>query len=101
MIIKILNTICKGWQPEYKFHPDRKWRADFAHPGYKIIIEIEGGTFSNGRHVRGKGYLNDMEKYNAAVLQGWRILRYAPGQEAQMMDDVLQLIEYEERIRPV
>ena len=98
MILALLNSICKGWHPEYQFHPERKWRADFAHPGYKIIIEIEGGAFSNGRHVRGRGRLNDMEKYNSAVLQGWKILRYAPDQETQMMDDVRQLTESEERV---
>lgn len=100
MILALLNSIRKGWQPEYQFLPSRKWRADFAHPRYKIIVEIEGGAFSNGRHVRGKGYLNDMEKYNSAILQGWKILRYAPGQEAQMMDDVRQLIEEHERMMP-
>ncbi len=59
MIQALLNSLRKGWQPEYQFHPERKWRADFAHPGYKIIVEIEGGAFSNGRHVRGRGYYSE------------------------------------------
>jgi very-short-patch-repair endonuclease len=101
MILALLKSLCKGWQPEYRFHPKRQWRADFAHPGYKIIVEIEGGVFSNGRHVRGQGYLNDMEKYNAAVLLGWKILRYAPGQEPQMLEDVGKLAHENERTRPV
>ena len=28
-----------------------------------------------GRHTRGKGYERDCEKYNEAVILGWRILR--------------------------
>ncbi|MDR8119533.1 hypothetical protein XB93_04610 [Acinetobacter baumannii] len=35
---------CKiGFEQEYKFHPDRKWRADFLITGKKILIEVEGG----------------------------------------------------------
>jgi hypothetical protein len=28
-----------------------------------------------GRHVRGRGYERDCEKYNAAALAGWIVLR--------------------------
>jgi very-short-patch-repair endonuclease len=64
---------------EYKFHPTRKWRFDFCYPENKLAIEIEGGIFSKGRHVQGAGYIGDMQKYNAATLLGYRILRYQPG----------------------
>lgn len=64
---------------EYKFHPIRKWRFDYCFVKQKLAIEIEGGVFSKGRHVRGVGYINDMEKYNSATLLGYRILRYQPG----------------------
>jgi len=63
---------------EFKFHPERRWRFDYAYPEKKIAIEIEGGIFTNGRHVRGKGFLNDLEKYNNAALLGWKLLRYTP-----------------------
>jgi very-short-patch-repair endonuclease len=63
---------------EYKFHPTRKWRFDYCWPENKLAVEIEGGIFTKGRHTRGVGFSNDMEKYNSAVLLGWRILRYAP-----------------------
>jgi very-short-patch-repair endonuclease len=61
---------------EYRFHQKRRWRFDFAIPQYKIAIEYEGGVYSKGRHVRGRGYSNDCEKYNAAQVMGWRVLRY-------------------------
>ena len=65
---------------EYKFHPKRKWKFDLAIPGKKIAVEIEGGVYTGGRHTRGRGYVNDMEKYNNAVLLGWRLLRFTPDQ---------------------
>ena len=63
---------------EHKFHDMRKWRLDFAIVGLKIGIEIEGGVWSCGAHTRGKGFIEDMEKYNAAVTFGWVILRFTP-----------------------
>jgi len=61
---------------EYKFHPKRKWRFDFAWPHCRIAVEVEGGIWIRGRHNRGAGYAKDTEKYNAAALMGWRVLRF-------------------------
>lgn len=60
---------------EYRFHPERLWRFDFAWPPYQIALEVEGGTWVRGRHSRGTGMKADCEKYNAAVLMGWKVLR--------------------------
>jgi hypothetical protein len=64
--------------PEFKFHPDRKWRFDFAIPLKAVAIEIEGGIWSGGRHTRGHGYESDCEKYNSATILGWRLFRLSP-----------------------
>lgn len=61
---------------QYAFHPTRKWRFDFAYPEHKIAIECEGGVWRGGRHNRGGGFIKDTEKYNAATVMGWRVLRY-------------------------
>lgn len=61
---------------EHKFHPTRRWKFDFAFPDAMLAIEAEGGIWSNGRHTRGSGYVADLEKYNQAVLLGWRVLRF-------------------------
>lgn len=65
---------------EHRFHPVRKWRFDFAWPDRMLAVEIEGGAFSGGRHTRGVGFQSDCEKYNAAVLSGWRVFRFTSQQ---------------------
>lgn len=67
-------------ETEYKFCPERRWRFDYAWPKQKVAVEQEGGCWSYGRHTRGSGFIKDMEKYNKAVLLGWRVLRYTPDQ---------------------
>jgi very-short-patch-repair endonuclease len=63
---------------EHKFLENRKFRFDFAWIDCKLAVEIEGGVWSNGRHTRGVGYVKDMEKYNLAVKNGWKVLRFTP-----------------------
>ncbi len=65
---------------EYRFAPPRRWRFDFAWPDLLIALEVEGGTRTGGRHVRGDGYEKDCEKYNEAAIRGWRILRVTASQ---------------------
>lgn len=75
LCFKNINSHCVK---EYKFNPGRRWRFDYAIPEYRIAVEVEGGVWTGGRHVRPKGFLNDMEKYNAAAVDGWRVLRVTP-----------------------
>lgn len=79
----VFTVICKtdlGVEcvKEYQFHPTRKWRFDYAIPEHKIALEVEGGVFTNGRHVRPQGFLGDVDKYNCAALMGWRLFRVTP-----------------------
>jgi len=62
---------------EYKFHPIRRWRIDYAWPEYMLAVEIEGAIWTQGRHTRGSGFLKDLEKYNTLTLLGWRLLRFS------------------------
>ena len=67
-------------EKEYRFDMMRRWRADFAFPDAKMLVEFEGGVYSQGRHTRGKGFENDCEKYNTAALLGFRVLRFTASQ---------------------
>ena len=63
---------------EYKFHPTRKWRIDYAWPSRKLAVEIDGGIWRNGSHSRGSGLMRNYEKRNAMAVMGWRLLCYTP-----------------------
>jgi very-short-patch-repair endonuclease len=62
---------------EHYFAKPRRWRFDAAWPSLKLAVEIEGGTWVNGRHNRGAGFEADLEKYNHAGLLGWTVLRFS------------------------
>jgi very-short-patch-repair endonuclease len=72
-----------SWVREFAFDflaTGRKWRFDFAWPARKLAVEIDGGAFSGGRHTTGDGFRRDLEKSNAAVMAGWRVLHFLPEQ---------------------
>jgi len=66
--------------PEFKFHPKRRWRFDFANPLLMVAIEIEGGIWNGGRHTTGRGFIADCEKYNEALKLGWKVMRLTKSQ---------------------
>lgn len=63
---------------EYKFHSTRKWRFDIAYKKAKMAIEIQGGVWVYGAHVRPKTYINDCEKLNEAQNDGWMVVYILP-----------------------
>lgn len=99
MISRALQILNVNHVTEYKFLHDRRFRFDIAIPDKMIAVEFEGGVFTNGRHTRGKGYSNDIKKYNLAVLHGWKLLRYSTADtkknnwEFEIANEIKQLIE--------
>lgn len=76
---KIYEQLMGGeWWAEWQFHPERRWRFDYALPELKIAIEIDGGLFTGGRHSGGIGQLKDLEKMNEAASRGWLVFHYTP-----------------------
>ncbi len=78
---------------EYRFHPTRRWRADFAIPEYKILIEYHGGIFmKKSGHSNLAGQMRDHEKMNEAQKLGWRVLTYNTKSYGNIIDDLSILI---------
>jgi very-short-patch-repair endonuclease len=67
-------------EEEFRFHPVRKWRADFVHHNSRTLIEVEGGIHNYGRHNRASGFIADAEKYLEANLLGFRVIRLVADQ---------------------
>ena len=94
LLADILNNVYPGkWIIFYKGIDGRKYEFDCASPEFKVAVEIDGGMYPFYAIVRGKrvkvmksghsspeGIMRDMEKSNAAQIEGWRILRYTPDQ---------------------
>lgn len=65
----------KGLRERLKIHGLKDWRFDIAITSHLIAIELDGDVF-HGRHTRGLGFISDMNKINAATVNGWSVLRF-------------------------
>ena len=83
-------------EPEFRFHPVRRWRFDWAFPPERVAVEVEGGAWTRGRHTRGAGFIGDCEKYSVAATLGWRIIRVTPDQLCTLrtIEWIRQALEY-------
>lgn len=64
-------------EAEYEFS-HRNYRADYAWPDWGLLLEVEGGVWTSGRHTRASGFVGDMAKYNLAACYGYRLIRVVP-----------------------
>ncbi len=92
-LLKILNSVCEGWIPEFRFDSVRRFKFDYGNLKLKIAVEMEGGIYTGTGHVKIGTYLKDMEKYNMAQIRGWIVLRYAYGQENLIANDIKKAVE--------
>jgi len=61
---------------EYRAIPGRKFRYDFCWEKERLLVEVNGGTYTKGAHSTGQGIARDYEKANLATLDGWRVLMF-------------------------
>jgi hypothetical protein len=60
MLLEIhLRELGLSFEREFRFHPPRKWRADFRI------------------HNGGSGYVKDLEKYRIASAKGYKLFRFS------------------------
>jgi hypothetical protein len=84
--IEIPMPICtsNGGEVIFAQYFGRDWRTDylFENPslGVKLAVEIEGGTWTNGAHNRGSGFVKNIQKYNAYAMLNYKLLRFTAQQ---------------------
>lgn len=98
ILMRQLENNAIPFVPEHRFHGLRRWRFDYAILRPKIAIEVDGGIWTRGRHTRGAGFERDMGKLNAAVVLGWRVLRFSPGmvRSGEAMRTIREAMNYPE-----
>lgn len=71
---------------EYAAIPGRRFRWDFAWPQFRLLLEVQGGTWGKGgkggpsAHSGGLAASRDCEKGNLATCAGWRTLNVTTDQ---------------------
>lgn len=84
---------------QYRAVEGRRWAWDFAWPSHMLLLEVDGGTWSQGRHNTGTGIEGDAEKQSVAAALGWRTMRVT----GKMIDSgrAVELLEGALGVRPV
>jgi very-short-patch-repair endonuclease len=77
---------------EHRFDKVRRFRFDIALVNEKVAIEYEGIFSKKSRHTTVKGFTTDCEKYNLAIKNGWRVLRYTQLNYGQAVPDLKELL---------
>lgn len=82
--LKLISSYVK----ELKFDEVRRFRFDWAIPELKLAIEYEGLNSKKSRHTTKKGYTGDCVKYNTAIINGWKVLRYTALNYSDFAQDI-------------
>ena len=76
----LLHAHPDEWVREFPFHPERRWRFDFANVKMRLAVEVDGIRYGRlpGGHSSAAGMERDREKDAEAMLLGWQVLRVTP-----------------------
>ena len=76
-----LRTTPYRVEPQYRFHPERKWLFDWALPELLFAVEVDGVLpGAGGGHQRRQAYIADRQRDLEAMLLGWQVIRVATDQ---------------------
>ncbi|OCB77982.1 hypothetical protein [Flavobacterium crassostreae] len=88
--------IITGFVTEHKFDAVRNYRFDWALLDLKLGIEYEGIFSKKSRHTTPVGFSEDCNKYNLAIQNNWRVLRYTALNYQNLENDLLKIIRHPE-----
>ena len=79
----------EGVVRQFEYAPPRRlkadflvWRSRFIGRAHEVLVEVQGGIYSRQGHGSVTGVLADIDRLNAATVNGYRMLRFTP----QMID---------------
>lgn len=84
-------------QTRFAFAPSgRAYRGDFVWIYEQVVVEIQGGVWVRGRHVRGAGFEHDSQRALIAAGLGWlilpvtaKMLDYSPSVVVRQIENIL------------
>ena len=78
---------------------------DFAFPSQKVAVEIQGGQYVRGAHLRPARYREDCVKLNDAQILGWILLWFTTDDitryTRQTMDTLQRALDRREKYKEV
>ena len=92
-LISVLEDSGLKFIPEFRFHPAREFRFDWALPDLMVAVEYEGIFSEKSGHTTLSGYTKDVVKYNLATKLGWKVLRYTADNYLEFEADLQELIK--------
>lgn len=66
------------FERQFYYAKPRRFRADFALPEHRLLIEVVGGIYNDKAHGSVTGILADIERLNHATRAGYVMLRFTP-----------------------
>ena len=90
----LLATKAPFFEREFRIVSARRFRADFFFPLARLVVEVDGGGWVNGRHSRGDGIENDAEKSALIAQLPARLMRVTPKQikDGRALDWILKAL---------
>jgi hypothetical protein len=103
VLVDISRRLNLEFRQEFQFHPERKWRADYALLGewqgkkVAILVEYDGTGFAKTGHTQTAGFTKDARKRNAALILGYVPFHYTCDSYQDLSGD---LKEYFKNLNP-
>ncbi len=72
--------------------PGRHFVFDLAWPAHRMAVELQGGVYTRGHHVRGREYEQDCWKVLLATAAGWRVLPLTWNMLAHNLQEIAQAL---------
>jgi very-short-patch-repair endonuclease len=93
--------------PQYSIKPRirqdiknaKPYKLDFAHLETKVAIEIQGGTWNNGRHSRGSGMKGDYTKLNSLQYDGWTVFQLSTDMITEEWINIIKVYIFSNQIQ--